>query len=442
MLLAITGFIMIFLIIYLLLQTKANPTAIFVIVPIVCAVVCGFDFAQISAFMKKGVTTTMPVAVLFIFSIVYFSIMSEVGLFDPLVNFLVRRAGSNVVLVTVATGCIATIAHLDGALAATLLVTIPAMLPLYKKLHIRPVVLCVIIGAAMSIMNLLPWGGPVARVGVVLNADVNALWHTLIPLQIAGVFMVLGFSAFMGVLEKRRGAGLHPTGKAAMLDEDASSARQETDEEAESLKRHGWYWWFNLLLTAAVIGMLCFTHIQLYAAFMIGLSLALVVNFSDPKMQAKRIKAHAGAALGVPMILLASGVFLGVLTGTKMMDAMAHTLVAIIPGFLGPYFHIIMGIFAVPIGMMLGTSPYFFGLLPLAIGVGQQYGISPENMSHAMLVGKNFAVLVTPHAATTFLCCGLAGVSIKQLIKFCTPWLWALSIISLILALILGIVTI
>ena len=150
MLLAITGFIMIFLIIYLLLQTKANPTAIFVIVPIVCAVVCGFDFAQISAFMKKGVTTTMPVAVLFIFSIVYFSIMSEVGLFDPLVNFLVRRAGSNVVLVTVATGCIATIAHLDGALAATLLVTIPAMLPLYKKLHIRPVVLCVIIGAAMT----------------------------------------------------------------------------------------------------------------------------------------------------------------------------------------------------------------------------------------------------------------------------------------------------
>ena len=102
MLLAITGFIMIFLIIYLLLQTKANPTAIFVIVPIVCAVVCGFDFTQISEFMKKGVATTMPVAVLFIFSIVYFSIMSEVGLFDPLVDFLVKRAGSNVVMVTVA----------------------------------------------------------------------------------------------------------------------------------------------------------------------------------------------------------------------------------------------------------------------------------------------------------------------------------------------------
>ena len=106
------------------------------------------------------------------------------------------------------------------------------------------------------------------------------------------------------------------------------------------------------------------------------------------------------------------------------------------------HFHIIMGIFAVPIGMMLGTSPYFFGLLPLAIGVGEQYGMSPENMSNAMLVGKNFAVLVTPHAATTFLCCGLAGVSIKELLRFCTPWLWGLSIISLFFAIVLGIVTV
>jgi CitMHS family citrate-Mg2+:H+ or citrate-Ca2+:H+ symporter len=441
MLLAITGFVMIFLIIYLLLETKAHPSAIFVIVPIACAIVCGFDFTQISGFMKKGVTTTMPVAVLFIFSIVYFSIMSEVGLFDPLVNFLVKHAGSNVVLVTVATACIATIAHLDGALAATLLVTIPAMLPLYKKLHIRPVVLCVIIGAAMSIMNLLPWGGPVARCGVILNVDVNALWHTLIPLQGVGIILVLIFAACMGYMEKRRGAGLHPTGKAALLDEDASSAKQETAADAASLKRPKLFW-FNFLLTAAVIGMLCFTKIQLYAAFMIGLSFALIVNFPNPKMQAKRIKAHAGAALGVPMILLASGVFLGVLTGSKMMDAMAQTLVALIPAVLGPYVHIIMGIFAVPMGMMLGTSPYFFGLMPLAIGVGDQYGISPMNMMYAMLVGKNFAVLVTPHAATTFLCCGLAGVSIKDLIKFCTPRLWVLSLFSLLAAIVLGIVTI
>ncbi len=439
MLLAISGFLMIFLIIFLLLQDKMNPTSIFVIVPIVLAVICGFDFAQISEFIKSGVTKTMPIAVLFIFSIVYFSLMSDVGLFDPLVNFLVKHAGNNIVLVTVSSACIAIISHLDGALASTLLVTIPAMLPIYKKLHIRPVVLCCIIGASMAIMNLLPWGGPVARVGVVLNTDVNELWHTLIPLQGVGIVMAIVFAAFMGVREKRRGAGIHPTGKAALLDEDFSSAVQETPEEAQALKRPKLLW-FNLILTLAVIGMLCFTKIQLFAAFMIGLGIALPVNFPNVKDQTARIKAHAGAALGVPMILLASGIFLGVLTGTKMMDAMAQTLVLLLPNALGAYFHIIMGIFAVPIGMMLGTSPYFFGLMPLAIGVGEQFGVSADAMARAMLVGKNYAVLVTPHAATTFLCCGLAGISIRELLTFCTPWLWLLSLISLFFSILLGIV--
>ena len=78
MLLAITGFAMIFIIIYALLQNKANAVPIFVVVPVIAAIICGFDFNQIAVFAKKGVATTMPVAVLFIFSIVYFSIMSEV----------------------------------------------------------------------------------------------------------------------------------------------------------------------------------------------------------------------------------------------------------------------------------------------------------------------------------------------------------------------------
>ncbi|MBB5336145.1 CitMHS family transporter [Pectinatus brassicae] len=441
MFLAIMGFLMIFVIIYGLLQSKVHPVAIFAIVPIVAAIICGFDFVHISAFIKTGVAKTMPVAVLFIFSIEYFSIMSEVGLFDPMVKFLVKKAGSNVILVTVATGCIATVAHLDGALASTLLITIPAMLPIYKKLHMRPVVICVIIGAAMSIMNLMPWGGPVARVGVVLNTDVNQLWHVLIPLQIIGLCLVLAFAFFMGVVEKKRGAGLNPTGKAAELDEDTSFIKKTDSKEAESLKRPKLLW-FNALLTAGVIGLLCFTKIQLYAAFMIGLAIALMVNFPDAKMQAQRIKAHADAALSVPMILLASGVFLGVLSGTKMMEAMAQVMITIIPNVLGPYLHLIMGFFAVPFGMMLGTDSYFFGLMPLAIGVGKQYGIDPMNMAHAMLVGKNFGVLVTPHAATTFLACGLAGIELKDLLKFCTPYLWVLSWISLIIAILLGIIII
>ena len=147
---------------------------------------------------------------------------------------------------------------------------------------------------------------------------------------------------------------------------------------------------------------------------------------------------HAATALTMPMILLASGVFLGVLSKTGMMKAMAQMLIAIVPGFMGPHLQDVFGFFAVPIGMMLGTDSYFFGLLPLAIGVGQQFGVDPHNMAMAMLIGKNYGVMVTPHAATTFLACGLAGISIKELLKFCTPRLWVLSWFSLAAGVMLG----
>lgn len=433
--LAIIGFLMVAVIIYCLLQSKATPAPIFIVTPLVAAVAAGASFQEISKFIQQGVAITMPIAVLFIFSIIYFSVMSDVGLFDPFVNFLVKKAGSNVVAVTVATSLVATIAHLDGALASTLLITIPAMLPIYKKLNMRPVVLLVIIGAAMSIMNLLPWGGPVARTAAITKTDITLLWHSLIPLQVVGMGIVIAFAAFMGVLEKKRGAG-YTVGAV-----DGTSPDAVVDAKVEALKRPKLLW-FNTLLTAVVIGLLCFTKIPLYAAFMVGLALALIVNYPKIEDQNGRIKAHSANALGMASILLASGIFLGVLSGTKMLTAMANALIAIIPDFMGPYLHLVMGVLAVPVGMLLGTDSFFFGLVPLAMGVGAKYGIDPSNMANSMLIGKNFGVLTTPHAATTFLGIGLAGVELKEHLKFCTPWLWALSLVSLLAAMVLGIVRI
>jgi CitMHS family citrate-Mg2+:H+ or citrate-Ca2+:H+ symporter len=434
--LALIGFLMVGIIVYLLIQSKATPAPVFVIVPLAAAAATGSSFVDITKFIKSGVATTMPIAILFMFSVIFFSVMTDAGMFDPLVNFLSKKAGNNVVAVTVATGIIATIAHLDGSLAATLLVTVPAMLPLYKRLNIRPVVLLVIIGAAMSIMNLVPWGGPVARVAAITKVDINTLWHTLIPLQVVGVIIVLLFAAFMGALEKRRGAGMSSSSA-----EDFTAATVEVDPKVEALKRPKLVW-FNVLLTLGVIGLMCFTKIELYAAFMIGLAIALIVNYPDIKDQNSRMKAHAANALSMATILVASGVFLGVLSGAKMLDAMASSLLAVIPNFVGPYLHLVMGAFAVPIGMLLGTDSYFFGLVPLAIGVGSKFGVDPVNMSTAMLIGKNFGVLTTPHAATTYLAMGLAGVELKELLYYCMPRLWALSIVSLIAAIVLGIVII
>ena len=435
--LAFMGFAMIAVIVYLLVESKSTPAPVFTIVPIVAALIVGVPFAELIKFIKAGVGTTMPIAALFMFSIIYFSVMTDVGMFEPMVNFLVRKAGNNVVIITVATGIIATIAHLDGALASTLLVTIPAMLPIYKKMNMRPVVLLLIIGAAMSVMNLVPWGGPVARTAAITKIDINVLWKMLIPVQIVGFGILMAVCAFLGIVEKKRGAGISAEALAASQTAEA----EVLDPKVAALRRPKLIW-FNILLTAGVIGLMCFTKIELYAAFMMGLALALVVNFPNPKDQTARMKAHAPEALQMATILIASGVFLGVLNGAKMMGAMAQAMMHIIPTFVGPYLHIVMGILSVPIGILLGTDSFFFGVVPIAISLGENFGIKPIDMANAMLIAKNYGVLVTPHAATTYLAIGLAGVELKELLYYCTPRLWVLAFISLVVAIILGVVPI
>ena len=103
MFLGVVGFAMIVIIVAALIRSKSNPVPLFVIVPVIAALICGFTPAQIFEFVKAGVGKTWSTAVLFIFSIVYFSMMGDMGLFDPMVNWLVKKAGSNIVMVTVAT---------------------------------------------------------------------------------------------------------------------------------------------------------------------------------------------------------------------------------------------------------------------------------------------------------------------------------------------------
>lgn len=414
-----------------------NAIPIFMAFPILIALLCGFGPAEVFAFVKKGVSTTMTTAILFLFSIVYFGLMNDVGMFDPLMNFLSKKAGSNIVLVTLATGIIATIAHLDGTTAGTCLITVPAMLPLYKKLHIRPVVLCAIVSAAISIMNLTPWGGPVARTAIILKTDAAILWHELLPLQAVGLVIVAAFCIYMGLLEKKRGAGINPTGKAAELSEDMGDVSNDAPADP-SLKRPKLVW-VNWFVTLVVILLMCFTKIPLYGAFMIGLAAALILNFRGSSDQANAVKRHASAALLTPMILLTTGVFLGVLEGTGIMKAMANILIGIMPNAVGPKLATVMGCLSVPFGMMLGTDSFFFGFMPLCIGVAEKFGVAAHDIAMSMLIGKDFCIMVTPHNATTWLLIGMAGVSLKDQLKFTAPYMWGLSIITVFVAGLIGV---
>lgn len=428
---AIVGFVMIIAIVALLLKGKMSPIVVLAVVPTVAALILGFNPVDVAGFIKAGISTTTSNGILFIFSVIYFGVMGDTGLFDVIVQKLVKLAGNNVIAVTVATAIIATIAHLDGTTATTVLITIPALYPVYKKMNIDPKILLCLTGACMGVMNLLPWGGPVARAATVLSMDANDLWHIMIPVQLLGLVFNIVVAVLLGMMAVKKGAG---QGKGEIIEVDEKAQQEEAALRRPKLLI------FNLLLTVALLAVLSSGIVTSYVAFLLALAIALAVNYPDLKLQDKLIKKHAPAALIISATLFSAGAMVGIFDGTGMLTEMANVIIAIIPGFLGRFLHIIFGILALPLGLCIGTDAYFYGIMPLVIEVGNTYGIASLSTACAMIIGKNLALMVSPLVPATYLAIGLTNTDLKDHMKFSIPIYWLVSVCMLVIAVIIGVV--
>ena len=102
------------------------------------------------------------------------------------------------------------------------------------------------------------------------------------------------------------------------------SAGEEGEEAGEDLRRPRLFW-FNVALTIAVIACLVAAVAPPELLFLVAVLIALLVNYPGLKQQTARIEAHSKGAMLMATTLLAAGVFLGILEGSGMIDAMAST---------------------------------------------------------------------------------------------------------------------
>lgn len=439
--LALLGFATIIAIIVLLLRNVTVPAIAFIGVSTVTALILvltgTYSISEMGDFVSAGVKGVHSTAALFIFSVLFFGIMSDAGMFDVIIGALLKRVGNNVVGVAMMTCIIAMIAHLDGSGAATFLITIPAMLPVYKKLKMRPTTLLLICVTAMGVMNLMPWGGPTMRAASVLSMDSNLLWMHILPMQAVGMVIALLTAFFWGTVEKKRGAGENSTLEVEYGDmEEAGSSTAKTDLARPKLFA------VNLIWTLLIIVALILLKVPAYYIFMVGCVVALLVNYPGAKLQGKIIKSHAGPALTMASTILAAGVFLGVMEESEIMNHMATILAAFIPQSMGRFLPLIVGVLSVPLTLMFCTDSYFYGLLPVLIGVGNQFGVDPVHTAITMVVCRNCATFISPVVPATFLGVGLAGVEIKDHIKTSFFWIWGVSLICMVAGLLLGVLTI
>ncbi|MDO5120533.1 MAG: citrate:proton symporter [Erysipelotrichaceae bacterium] len=451
-LVGVLGFLCIIAIVVTLFKSLTLPSIAFILFPSILALILViggyYSFDNIAALIKAGFNSTGPTAALFVFSVLYFGIMTDAGMFDVIIGKLMGLVGDSVIGVCMMTAVIALIGHLDGGGASTFCIVVPAMLPVYKKMHMRPTTMLRIAVLSMGVLNLMPWAGPTMRAASVLGMEAGKLWNTLLPIQIFGIILSLAHAFLAGMQEKARGAGLN--GRLAM---EGGDVEEEEDEESEvkgndpALARPHLFI-FNVLLTIAVIAMLIWDVFPSYVPFMCGVVVALLVNYPGAKLQKKIINLHAGPALTMCSTLMAAAVLMGILVKSvtvndvavaSVVTCMSNLIKMVLPAALGRHLPLVIGILSVPLALAFDTDSYFYGMLPVMIGIGQGFGIDALPIAVAMVVCRNCATFISPMVPATLLGVGLAIVDIKDHIKASFMYVWGFSILCMLFAIMLGI---
>ncbi|MGO1733328.1 MAG: SLC13 family permease, partial [Corynebacterium casei] len=200
------GFAMIVTFMTLIMIGRSTPMVALILVPTIFGLIAGAGLG-IGDMVIDAIKDMAPTAALLMFAIMYFGIMIDVGLFDPLIRVITRALGNDPAKAVLATALLAGVVSLDGDGSTTFIITTSAMLPLYLRLGMSPVVLTVVAGLINGTMNILPWGGPTVRAAAALGLDPAEVFVPMIPSLVAGVIIVFAFAWFLGIAERNRLGG-------------------------------------------------------------------------------------------------------------------------------------------------------------------------------------------------------------------------------------------
>jgi len=426
--LALLGLATVLLLLAFILSRVLSPLVALIVVPTAAALAAGFGL-KTAQLIVGGLQQTAPVAAMFIFAILYFGIMTDAGMLDPIVDRILRASGTRPTRIVVGSAMLALLVHLDGSGAVTFLVTIPAMLPLYERLGMDKRILACAASMAAGV-NFLPWTGPTLRASAALHISTTDLFRPLIPVQIVGLIFVFAVAYLLGRREERR---LGLTGAAAP-DAPVDVARGERPHRRPDR------FVFNVLLTLVLMAVMVGGAVDPAVAFMLGTAIALVVNYPALDLQRARVDAHAPAAMMMAAMLLAAGAFSGIMNGSGMLSAMATSVGHAVPPAMARHLPFALGLASMPLSLLFDPDSFYLGALPVVAEVGRTLNVPPIHIGQAALLGQmTTGFPVSPLTPATFLVVGLTGIELGEHQRFTAPFLFAASVLMTVTCVLLGV---
>lgn len=431
--LSILGFCMILTFLILVISKRLSVVVAFIFTAIFFALIGGFA-SEMGEMMMAGIMKVTPTAVMIVFAILYFGLMLDVGLFEPMITKILSLVKGDPLKVVMATAIITILVGLDGDGSSTFMITVTAMLPLYIKLGMNRLILACVVGLAAGVMNIIPWGGPLVRAAASLQVEVSDLFIPLIPVMISGLLWTL-FSAYILGKKERARLGITQTQHTIPSGLGEQAATVETAKGTTKL------FWFNWLLTIVLMVLLVMEVLPLQILFASAFAIALFVNFPNPKKQQEQILSHANSFVLICTLIFAAGIFTGIFTETKMMESLAASIVTVIPDWIGAHLPVVVALTSIPMGFIFSPDSYYFGILPIISETAANFGIAPVEIGRAALLGHSTTGFpLSPLVPATFILIGLVGVDFGDHQKFLFKWACGTTLVMTIVAVTLGII--
>ena len=437
--LAIAGFLTIFIILFLIIKKYSSPLVALSLVPCIACIVVG-QGDKLPAFATSGVTKIATTGVMFIFSVTFFGIMSDAGAFDVFINKAIKFSKGDPVKVLIATWIFTMIGHLDGSGISTVLLVIPPMLPIVERLNMTKLYFCAIFGMTAGVMNIVPWGGPTLRAATALNMNVMDLWIPFIPTQLLALLLVVpAYAIYWGRKDKARllkDGLLHDSSSF-----NADDYMMKLTPEQEKLRRPKLVV-INWILIIAVLGGMCTNIVSPLIAFMFGVVLALIINYRDAAVQREMVDEKGKDALLLSSVIFAAGIMMGVLGETGMSKAMTQSLVNVIPVSLSPFIAPIIGFFSIPLHLLFDADSYYFGVMPIIAEAAASFGVPAVDVARASIIGQTTVGWpVSPMVGTFFLFVGMCKLDIGEWQKWAIKYFMSITTIMTLFAMLTGLFT-